>query len=82
MLDRILFKLTHRRWNKIFASVLCRAYEEHVITSGQLHALTAKLDPTQDGKDTVEKWLARQSQMRKMARDYRDQARRMSKCHS
>lgn len=45
--DRIIFKLTARRWNRLISIVLCRQNERGQITSAQLHTLTAEFDPTQ-----------------------------------
>ena len=48
-LDRWLLWWTARRWNRLIARVLCRAYSDGVISSQQLHILTREFDPTQDG---------------------------------
>jgi hypothetical protein len=46
-MSKIILKLTHRLWNREISRILCRAYEDGVINSHQLHAMTAKFDPTQ-----------------------------------
>lgn len=43
----MILKLTHRLWNRQISRILCRAYEERVINSEQLHVLAAAFDPTQ-----------------------------------
>jgi hypothetical protein len=48
-IDGWILRLTARRWNRLIARVLCRAYTDRVITSKQLHTLTREFDPTQDG---------------------------------
>jgi hypothetical protein len=48
-IDGWILRLTARRWNRLIARVLCRAYSDRVITSKQLHILTREFDPTQDG---------------------------------
>jgi hypothetical protein len=48
-IDGWILRLTARRWNRLIARVLCRAYSDRVITSKQLHTLTREFDPTQDG---------------------------------
>lgn len=47
--DRIILLWTRRVWNRLIARVLCRAYENGVINSHQLHVLAREFDPTQDG---------------------------------
>ena len=47
MLERLVLRLTHRLWNRQISRILCRAREDGVINSDQLHALTAAFDPTQ-----------------------------------
>ena len=47
-MKNIILKLTHKLWNKRIASILCNAYEKDIISSKQLHELTAKFDPTQE----------------------------------
>jgi hypothetical protein len=47
LFDRVFFKLTARRWNKVIASTLCQAKEVGCIDSYQLHTLTKEFDPTQ-----------------------------------
>ena len=43
-----VLKLTHRLWNRQISRILCRAYEDRVIDSKQMHELTAAFDPTQE----------------------------------
>ena len=47
-LSKLILKLTHRLWNRSISAILCRAYNNRVINSYQLHELAAKFDPTQD----------------------------------
>lgn len=47
IIDRVIFKLTARRWNRLISMILCRHYERGTINSAQLHTLTAEFDPTQ-----------------------------------
>lgn len=47
-LTELLLCLTHRTWNRRISAILCRAYDDRVINSEQLHRLTAAFDPTQD----------------------------------
>jgi hypothetical protein len=44
---KLILRLTHRLWNREISRVLCRAYSHGVLSSAQLHTLTAKFDPTQ-----------------------------------
>ena len=44
----LILKWTHRLWNRQISRILCRAYEERIINSEQLHLLTAAFDPTQE----------------------------------
>mgnify|MGYP003587282125 CR=1 FL=1 len=46
-MTKMILKLTHHIWNREISRILCRAYEQRLITSQQLHLLTAKFDPTQ-----------------------------------
>lgn len=48
MLKALILKWTHRLWNRQIARILCRAHEERLITSEQLHQLLAAFDPTQN----------------------------------
>jgi hypothetical protein len=48
-MNRLILKVTARRWNRLIAGVLCRAYSDGVINSHQLHVLTHEFDPTQSG---------------------------------
>ena len=47
MLQTLILKLTHKLWNRQISRILCRAYGERIISSEQLHQLTAAFDPTQ-----------------------------------
>lgn len=47
MFKILILRLTHRLWNRQISRILCRAYEERLISSEQLHQLTAAFDPTQ-----------------------------------
>ena len=47
--DRLILRLTRRRWNHLIACVLCRAKEMGTINSQQLHILAKEFDPTQAG---------------------------------
>lgn len=47
MFTILILKLTHRMWNRQISRILCRAYEERIISSQQLHELAAAFDPTQ-----------------------------------
>lgn len=44
--DRLL-RVTHRIWNRQISRIICRAYNDNVINSEQLHILLASFDPTQ-----------------------------------
>lgn len=46
----LILKLTHCVWNRRISSLLCRAYEDRVIDSKQLHVLTLLFDPSQKHK--------------------------------
>jgi hypothetical protein len=46
-LDRLIYRLTARRWNKLINNVLCHQYEQQWIDSIQLHNLSSDFDPTQ-----------------------------------
>lgn len=46
-MTRLILKLTHRLWNRRISALLCRAYSRRIISSRQLHELTALFDPTQ-----------------------------------
>lgn len=46
-MTRLFLQLTHRIWNSRISAILCRAHQDGVISSNQLHELTAKFDPTQ-----------------------------------
>lgn len=48
-IDAWILRVTARRWNRLIAHVLCRAYSHGVINSHQLHVLAREFDPTQDG---------------------------------
>jgi hypothetical protein len=48
MLRTLILKLTHRTWNRQISRILCRACGERLITSEQLHILSAAFDPTQN----------------------------------
>lgn len=47
IIDRIIYRLTARRWNHLISRVLCAHYECNRLTSAQLHRLAAEFDPTQ-----------------------------------
>lgn len=47
-IETLVLKITHRLWNRQISRILCRAYEERVINSEQLHTLSAAFDPTQN----------------------------------
>ena len=47
-MKRLILRLTHRLWNKQISRILCRAYEDRVIDSKQMHILASAFDPTQD----------------------------------
>jgi hypothetical protein len=47
ILEVKLIKLTHRMWNRQISRIICRAYNDNVIDSEQLHVLLAAFDPTQ-----------------------------------
>lgn len=47
----LILRFTHRLWNRQISRILCRAYNDRVINSEQLHILASKFDPTQ--KHTV-----------------------------
>jgi hypothetical protein len=47
--QRFMCRLTRRPWNIIASTVLCRAKEQGVIDSQQLHILAKEFDPTQKG---------------------------------
>lgn len=47
--QRLLCRLTRRAWNTVASTILCRAKEQGIITSGQLHVLAREFDPTQQG---------------------------------
>lgn len=44
--DRII-RLTHRMWNRRISRIICRAYNDRVINSEQMHTLLAAFDRTQ-----------------------------------
>lgn len=44
-----ILRLTRRRWNRLIARVLGRAYAAGLINSHQLHLLCREFDPTQPG---------------------------------
>ena len=48
MLEMKIIQWTHRLWNRQISRILCRAYNDRVIDSKQLHTLAAAFDPTQD----------------------------------
>lgn len=48
MFANLVLRLTHRLWNRRISAILCRAYQDRVIDSYQLHELAAMFDPTQD----------------------------------
>lgn len=47
ILGTLILRLTHRLWNRQISRILCRAYEDRVITVSQLYLLTSVFDPTQ-----------------------------------
>ena len=47
MLEMKIIQWTHRLWNRQISRILCRAYNDRVIDSKQLHTLAAAFDPTQ-----------------------------------
>lgn len=50
LIERCLLRLTHRIWNRKISRIICRAYNDRVINSRQMHILAAAFDPTQDHK--------------------------------
>ena len=44
--DRIV-RITHRIWNRRISRIICRAYNDNVIDSQQLHILLAAFDASQ-----------------------------------
>lgn len=46
MFERLILKWTHRLWNRQISRILCRAYEDRVIDSKQMHVLASAFDPT------------------------------------
>lgn len=47
--NRLVLRMTARRWNCLVSRVLCRAYEHGLLNSEQLHLLAKEFDPTQRG---------------------------------
>ena len=47
MLEMKIIQWTHRLWNRQISRILCRAYNDRVIDSKQLHTLAAAFDQTQ-----------------------------------
>lgn len=47
--QRLVCRLTRRPWNTVASTILCRAKEQGIITSQQLHLLAKEFDPTQAG---------------------------------
>ena len=47
--QRLLCRLTRRAWNIVASTILCRAREQGIINSQQLHLLAKEFDPTQAG---------------------------------
>ena len=54
LLDRLIFRLTARRWNRLICAVLCRHSSMSTwtarLSSSQLHKLAAEFDPTQKAR--------------------------------
>lgn len=53
VVDRFVYRLTARRWNKLIVAVLLQYYrapDEARLTSFQLHALAAEFDPSRERK--------------------------------
>lgn len=50
MFERFVLRLTHRLWNRQISRIICRAYNDRVINSAQLHILASAFDPTQKHK--------------------------------
>jgi hypothetical protein len=50
MLKTLVLKWTHKIWNRRISAILCRAYNDRVINSRQLHELAAAFDHTQHHK--------------------------------
>ncbi len=48
-LQRLICRLTRRPWNTVASTILCRAKEQGIINSEQLHLLAKEFDPTQAG---------------------------------
>ena len=46
MIKKIILRLTHKIWNREISRIICRAKEEGIIDSKQLHTLAAAFDPT------------------------------------
>jgi hypothetical protein len=49
-MTKLILRLTHRIWNRQISRILCRAYEDRIIDSRQMHILASYFDPTQDHK--------------------------------
>ena len=47
-LERLFYRWTLRRWNRLISHALSMAYERRIINSAQMHALAAEFDPTQE----------------------------------
>ena len=54
LLDRLIFRFTARRWNRLICAVLCRhtglSGWTACLSSRQLHKLAAEFDPTQKAR--------------------------------
>jgi len=46
---RMVCRATCRAWNTVASTILCRAYEQGIINSEQMHLLAKEFDPTQRG---------------------------------
>ena len=47
--QRLFCKMSKRAWNVVASTILCRAHEQGIINSQQLHTITREFDPTQAG---------------------------------
>jgi hypothetical protein len=57
--EKIALRMTHRLWNREVSRILNQAYAKSYINSFQLHALSARFDPTQNhsvGRDNWGDW--------------------------
>ena len=49
----IIIMLTHRMWNRRIYCQIIRLYDNHTITSAQLHTILARFDPTQESSKAL-----------------------------